>query len=187
MTSSDDASPRLQVFVGDERGCRVPVPGLGRWLARVAPPRVRGRVTIALVSDSRIRSLNRRYRRIDRVTDVLSFPTGPSAARVTRRGGSFPELGDIVIARGLAERQAAARGHSTLTELRVLSLHGLLHLLGYDHEQGSRMRQVEDRLRRVGGLREGLIERSERARLRPEKRGDGRTARSNAGRCGDRP
>jgi probable rRNA maturation factor len=187
MTSSDDGSSRVQVFVGDERGCRVPVPGLARWLARVAPPRVRGRVTIALVSDSRIRSLNRRYRRVDRVTDVLSFPTGPSAAQLTRRRGSFPELGDIVIARGLAERQAAVRGHSTLTELRVLSLHGLLHLLGYDHEQGSRMRAVENRLRRAGGLREGLIERSERARVVPEKRGNGRTASARAGRGGGTP
>jgi probable rRNA maturation factor len=187
MTSSDDEDPRLQVFVGDERGCRVSVPGLGRWLAGVAPSRVRGRVTIALVSDSRIRSLNRRYRRVDRVTDVLSFPaSGPGAARSTRRRGSIPELGDIVIARGLAKRQASSRGHSTLTELRVLSLHGLLHLLGYDHEQGPRMRDVEDRLRRVGGLREGLIERSERTRPRPETRG-GTAARSNSGRRGGRP
>jgi probable rRNA maturation factor len=188
MTSSDDAGPRLQVFVGDERGCRVPVPGLGRWLALVAPPRVRASVTIALVSDSRIRALNRRYRRVDRVTDVLSFPASvPGGARSTRHRSSFPELGDIVIARGLARRQAAARGHSTLTELRVLALHGLLHLLGYDHEEGTRMRDVEDRLRRVGGLREGLIERSERARLRPKSAGSGQAAGSNSRRRGARP
>jgi probable rRNA maturation factor len=69
-------------------------------------------------------------------------------------------VGDIVIARGVARRQARAAGHSEATELRVLALHGLLHLLGYDHEQdGGRMQRLERRLRRKGGLREGLIER----------------------------
>jgi probable rRNA maturation factor len=70
-------------------------------------------------------------------------------------------LGDIVIARGVARRQARTAGHSELTELRVLALHGLLHLLGYDHEgDNGRMQRVERRLRRKGGLREGLIERA---------------------------
>jgi probable rRNA maturation factor len=72
------------------------------------------------------------------------------------------DLGEIVIARGLAGRQARKARHSELTELRVLALHGLLHLLGYDHERDrGRMRRLEERLRRKGGLREGLIERSE--------------------------
>ena len=71
-----------------------------------------------------------------------------------------PLLGDIVIARGLASRQAREAGHSELTEFRVLALHGLLHLLGYDHDRDhGRMRRVERRLRLKGGLREGLIER----------------------------
>jgi probable rRNA maturation factor len=69
-------------------------------------------------------------------------------------------LGDIVIARGVARRQAREVGHSEATELRVLALHGLLHLLGYDHERDSgAMARLERRLRRRGGLREGLIER----------------------------
>ena len=68
--------------------------------------------------------------------------------------GSQPFLGDIVIARGVARRQARDAGHSERTELRVLALHGLLHLLGYDHERDNgRMRRVERRLRRKGGLR----------------------------------
>ena len=70
-------------------------------------------------------------------------------------------MGEIVIARGVARRQARHARHSELTELRVLALHGLLHLLGYDHERdGGRMRRAEQRLRRKGGLREGLIERT---------------------------
>jgi probable rRNA maturation factor len=106
-------------------------------------------VTVALVSDARIRALNRRYRGKDRATDVLSFP-----------GAAPATLGDIVIAAGVARRQAQAAGHSVQTELRVLALHGLLHLLGYDHERDAgRMARVEARLRVRGGLREGLIER----------------------------
>ena len=72
-----------------------------------------------------------------------------------------PPLGAIAIARGLARRQARAEGHSQATEWRVLALHGLLHLLGYDHEHDDgRMQRVERKLRRKGGLREGLIDRS---------------------------
>jgi probable rRNA maturation factor len=70
-------------------------------------------------------------------------------------------LGDIVIARGVARRQARAARHSERTEIRVLALHGLLHLLGYDHERDDGlMRRVEGRLRRKGGLPGGLIERA---------------------------
>ena len=148
----------LRVLVADERGRRLPAPGVSRWLARVAPARARGTISVALVSDATVRALNRTYRGVDRTTDVLSF------AGTTNPKPRIPIvfLGDIVIARGVARRQARAAGHSELTELRVLALHGLLHLLGYDHEgDNGRMREVESRLRRKGGLREGLIERSQ--------------------------
>jgi probable rRNA maturation factor len=148
---------KLQVMVCDDRGRPVPAPGLGRWLAGVAPARARGEVSIALVSDARIRALNRRYRRRDAVTDVLSFPAlAPSPTAPGPR-----VLGDIVIARGVARRQARAAGHDERTELRVLALHGLLHLLGLDHHRdGGRMARAEQRLRKKGGLRLGLIERA---------------------------
>jgi rRNA maturation RNase YbeY len=76
-----------------------------------------------------------------------------------------PLLGDIVIATGVARRQAREAGHAYHTELRVLALHGLLHLLGYDHERpddAGRMARVETRLRRRGGLKSGLIGRAGR-------------------------
>jgi probable rRNA maturation factor len=80
---------------------------------------------------------------------VLSFPANETGL-----------LGDVVIALGVARRQARAAGHSLQTELRILALHGLLHLLGYDHEHDDgRMARLERRLRHKGGLREGLIER----------------------------
>jgi probable rRNA maturation factor len=158
----------LHVIVGDEHGRPVRAAGLSSWLRRVAPKAARGRVSIALVSDARVRGLNRLYRRQDHATDVLSFPARLKAQPLeTRHNGVSVNppvdefLGDIVIARGVARRQARAARHSELTELRVLALHGLLHLLGYDHEtDGGRMRRVEQRLRRKGGLREGLIERT---------------------------
>jgi len=142
----------LRVEVCDARGRAVAVPGLVRWLRRVAPRRAAGSVTIALVSDERMRVLNGRHRGVDEATDVLSFPSG--ALRRAR------QLGDIAIATGLARRQASRLGHAYQDELKILALHGLLHLVGYDHEtdQG-RMARLERRLRRKGGLREGLIER----------------------------
>jgi probable rRNA maturation factor len=130
----------------------VRAPGLAAWLAGVAPVRARGGVTVAIVPDARVRALNRRHRRTDTTTDVLSFPSD-------ERG----YLGDVVIAAGVARRQAREAGHSLQAELRVLALHGLLHLLGYDHERDDgRMARLERRLRRQGGLAEGLIERTRR-------------------------
>jgi probable rRNA maturation factor len=152
--------------VVDATGARVRAPGLAAWLSRVAPRTARGTVTVALVSDAKVRILNRTYRRKDAATDVLSFPASDLPAATRRRAASdLPaSLGDIVIARGLARRQALEAGHPEGTEWRVLALHGLLHLLGYDHEgDNGRMAKVEARLRRQGGLAVGLIER-ERAR-----------------------
>jgi len=129
----------LVVAVTDERGRPLAMRGLAAWLRRVAPPRARG-----AASETRARTASQRGR------------TNPKS-----RIPNPPHLGDVVIARGVARRQAREAGHSELTELKVLALHGLLHLLGYDHERdGGRMRRVERRLRRRGGLREGLIERS---------------------------
>jgi probable rRNA maturation factor len=140
---------RLVVEVVTPRTVRAP--GLARWLEAVAPARARGAVTVALVPDRRIHALNRQFRQKDRPTDVLSFPAEEPG-----------QLGDVVIALGVARRQAVAAGHPIGTELRILALHGLLHLLGYDHEQDDgRMERLERRLRRRGGLREGLIERSQ--------------------------
>ena len=72
----DPDSKRLLVSVTDGAGRAVRDGGLARWLAAVAPARVKGEVNIALVSDARMRTLNRRYRRRDKVTDVLSFGAG---------------------------------------------------------------------------------------------------------------
>ena len=167
--------------VSDSRGRPVRDGGLARWLSAVCPSRVRGEVTIALVTDAHIHKLNSEYRHKNAPTDVLSFPTDgapargpgsriPDGSRIPN-GSRIPDpgsrqtrfLGDIVIATGIARRQAREARHSYQAELRVLALHGLLHLLGYDHDSTrdeGRMARVETRLRRRGGLHAGLIERS---------------------------
>jgi probable rRNA maturation factor len=135
--------------------------GLAAWLARIAPRSARGELAIALVSDRRIQKLNRQFRGTDAPTDVLSFPAA-HPAHPTHPVDPRP-LGDLVIATGVARRQARESGHSYATELRVLALHGLLHLIGYDHHHPAdrgRMARVERRLRARGGLRAGLIERA---------------------------
>lgn len=127
-------------------------PGLGPWLAGIAPASARGDVCVALISDRRMRALNRQFRGQDYATDVLSFPS-------EERGF----LGDIVIAEGVAKRQAKDHGHSLKIEVQTLALHGLLHLLGYDHEtDDGRMARAEARLRKQAGLSLGLIERKPR-------------------------
>jgi probable rRNA maturation factor len=100
-------------------------------------------VGVLVCDDATIRSLNRRYRRKDRPTDVLSFP-----AKVAQPDGP-PYLGDVAISLETAARQAAEAGTSVNTELQVLVLHALVHLCGYDHEADrGQMRRLENRLRR---------------------------------------
>ncbi|MBI3090044.1 MAG: rRNA maturation RNase YbeY [Candidatus Tectomicrobia bacterium] len=114
-------------------------------------------LSLCYVGERRMRELNRRYRGLDRVTDVLSFPL--RAETPEPAGELAPRLlGDVVVAPGVAARQALERGHSLAQELLLLEIHGLLHLLGYDHEvsqaEARRMRREEQRvLRSVGAER----------------------------------
>ncbi len=114
---------------------------------------LRTRVTVLVTGNREVRSLNRRFRGHDQPTDVLSFP-GLS------EGGEDGE-GDIAISADITASNARRLGHRPAEELKILVLHGLLHLAGYDHEtdQG-RMARKEARLRTELGLPESLIERS---------------------------
>jgi probable rRNA maturation factor len=163
MPAPSRRTGRLRVTVTGHAGAPVRVPGLRAWLESVAPARARGEVSVAFVSDTKMRVLNRAHRGQNYATDVLSFPAGEAGVLgdsvIAAAEAAF--LGDIVIAAGVARRQALAAGHLFGVEARVLALHGLLHLLGYDHEtDGGAMSRLEARLRRKGGLREGLIERA---------------------------
>lgn len=156
MRGAVTARRPLRVVVTDARGRALRADRLRRWLADVAPASARGELAIALVGDRKMRELNQRYRGINRVTDVLAFPCASAAAvgagcEAAHDGGRH--LGDIVIATGVARRQARAAGHRLGVELRWLALHGLLHLIGYDHERDAgQMARLEQKLRRQGGV-----------------------------------
>lgn len=96
-----------------------------------------GEFSVALVDDGEIRRLNREYRGADKVTDVLSFKH------------EHPLLGEIIISYPQAGRQARSCGHSTKQEIKNLLVHGLLHLLGYDHKkdkEAEKMRKTEKKI-----------------------------------------
>ena len=111
-----------------------------------------------ITGDAELRKLNREFRGKDEATDVLSFPEAANASGIKAR--AVQPLGSLAISVGAARAQACAFGHSTEDEVRILMLHGLLHLLGYDHETDSgRMARAEKRWRKLLELPNGLIER----------------------------
>jgi probable rRNA maturation factor len=126
--------------------------------------KLRGQVTVLLTTDRAIRRLNRQFRGKNKATDVLSFPAYTHISKVGRHGA--PEVvGDIAISVQTARKQATTLGHALGVEIKVLMLHGLLHLAGYDHEtDDGEMARLEERLRTRLRLPHGLIERSEAAR-----------------------
>ena len=138
----------MDVSVVDrQRGHRVSVAALRAFLnsvVRALPPDDADELSVTLVSDRRMRLLNRAWRGQDRTTDVLSFPTGEAPAGVVAR-----PLGDIVIATGRAAEQARDARRPLAREIKILALHGYLHLVGFDHEtdDGTMMR-VQRRLER---------------------------------------
>jgi probable rRNA maturation factor len=143
---------------GPQKSLRIPsTRTLGKYLKEAqAAVGLLGQVTVLLTTDATIRDLNRRFRGKDEATDVLSFLAKPlqnskPAERVA---------GDVAISVETARKQAAERRHTLGVELRVLILHGLLHLAGYDHEtDAGKMLRRERQLRARFGLPQGLIER----------------------------
>ena len=106
---------------------------------------IKAELSLLLVNDVQIRQLNKRYRKINRPTDVLAFPM--------LEGDAFPPrsqlLGDVVISLETAKRQAKGVGHSLGQELRILLVHGILHLLGYDHEDSEEAARLVERKTRA--------------------------------------
>lgn len=129
---------------------------LARFLAEARKyVRLRGSVSVLLTSEAEIRRLNRQFRGKNKATDVLSFPADPYPQ------GGEKISGDLAISVPTARRQAAEQGHALSVELKVLILHGLLHLAGYDHEvDEGQMARRERRLRAKLRLPQGLIERA---------------------------
>ncbi len=105
-------------------------------------------LSIVLTRDGEIRRLNRQYRKKDKTTDVLSFPLLEGGGPKVKNAGSLA-LGDVVISVPRAERQGKEKGWTLRKELAMLLIHGILHLLGYDHvslTQEKKMFGLQDRL-----------------------------------------
>ncbi len=145
------------MIVNRQRRVRVPVSALNEFLAKACKAlRVSSEaVTVCLVSNSEMARWNRRYRGKNRPTDVLSFPVDAKPGRVK----SQEYLGDIAIAPAVARQNAKRFCRSLSDEMRILILHGILHLMGYDHETDTgQMERREKRLRRTFGLdHNGLV------------------------------
>jgi probable rRNA maturation factor len=122
---------------------------------------LQGEVSILLTGDDHIRQLNRMYRRKDKATDVLSFP----AAEPDSDASSYELAGDLAVSLETAGCQADEYGHSLFDEVRILLLHGMLHLKGFNHETDSgQMARKERALRKAYALPLGLIQRAVRTR-----------------------
>ena len=139
--------------------------------------KLRGVVNVLVTSNRELRGLNHRFRGKDRPTDVLSFP--PVLGWVDGFAG------DVAVSAEMAARNARQLGHSTAEEIKILALHGVLHLAGYDHERDTgEMARKEARLRRLLGLPAGLIERNRKPTAKSSNRrseGRLRTQRKAAG------
>jgi probable rRNA maturation factor len=152
---------------------------LVRFLTRARrAARLQGVVNVLLTSSAEMKSLNRRFCRKDKPTDVLSFPAEP--------GTQKQFAGEIAISAEIAAQNARALGHSPAEEVKILVLHGILHLRGYDHEcDNGQMARREEQLRAKLHLPLGLIERaagagalSSRTNLRTISRANSRTKRN---------
>lgn len=129
---------------------------LSRFVARAQrEAKIKGEINVLITTSNELQRLNRDFRGKDNATDVLSFPS------VLENGG-----GDIAISWQIAQANARTLGHSLADELKVLILHGTLHLAGHDHETDKgEMQRLEDRFRVKLGLADSLIERAAGTRV----------------------
>ena len=140
--------------------------------------RLRGQVTVLLTTDREMRRLNRQFRGQDKPTDILSFP----AKQLPNTKPAEQIVGDLAIGIETARRQAVGQGHALTCELKVLILHGLLHLAGYDHESDAGDMERRERLLRSRlKLPLGLIERASRRESTKIAQGEVRNSGRNPG------
>jgi probable rRNA maturation factor len=119
--------------------------------------RLRCPVNVLVTSSAELRSFNQRFRGANKATDVLSFPAPPSTQRYTKR-----VAGEVAVSADIARENAGRLGHSVAAEVKILVLHGILHLAGFDHERDNgEMARKESQLRRQLKLEGSLIERTQ--------------------------
>jgi probable rRNA maturation factor len=127
----------VEVQVDEAYASQVDAADLARAVAAALQAEGQGtaEVTVVITDDTSIQALNRQYRATDSPTDVLSFPAQEAASGFVSAPEAASYLGDIIIAFPFTERQAAEMGRPLQSELRLLAVHGALHLLGYDHAE----------------------------------------------------
>ena len=135
-------------------------------LKRLKQPITEIEMSLSIVTPAEIQALNKQFRGVDSVTDVLSFPTFDNTERAVLDVNTFPQdavnpstgklnIGDVIICLDRAKEQALEYGHSLKRELCFLSLHGLLHLLGYDHvepQDEQQMNALQDEILEQMGI-----------------------------------
>jgi probable rRNA maturation factor len=176
--------PRKHVVTFQKRVARLSEATLQAFLLRAKRAvKLNGTVNLLLTSSTAMRSLNRQFRAKDVPTDVLSFPPPSLPLNKAARMG-----GDIAISVDIAAQNAAKLGHSTAEEVKILVLHGILHLVGFDHESDNgEMARREARLRRTLGLPVALIARNECDGPQFERaRSAGKSLKQRPGRAGTR-
>lgn len=141
----------------EKRVVGLSVGSLDRFLLRARHSvGLRGTVNVLITSSSIMRALNLRFRGHNQATDVLSFPAEQSSGK----NGARSFAGELAISADIAAQNAVRLGHSAFTEVKILALHGILHLAGLDHERDNgEMARKEANLRRVLKLPSTLIER----------------------------
>jgi probable rRNA maturation factor len=126
---------------------------------------LRDTVNVLVTNNSELRALNRRFRGADKATDVLSFPAPAQELSKMRRSA-----GEVAISADIARDNARRMGHTAANEVKILALHGILHLAGFDHEHDDgEMARKEKRLRQQLKLEAGLIERVKIERVQSER------------------
>jgi probable rRNA maturation factor len=129
---------------------------------------LRGQVNVLVTSSAAVRSLNLRFRKKNKTTDVLSFP---STSVLSKSGKELKLAGDVAISADIARENSVRLGHSAAQEIKILALHAIVHLAGFDHERDNgQMARKETKLRRMLGLPAALMERVQIERVRPVRR-----------------
>jgi probable rRNA maturation factor len=158
--------PENELVIFQKKIAGLSVATLDRFLLRTRRAvRLRGIVNVLVTGNRGMRTLNRQFRGKDKPTDVLSFPAPPKVASRSNR-----MAGELAISADIARENSTYLGHSVADEIKILVLHGVLHLAGFDHEKDNgEMARTEHRLRLQLKLERGLIERSQTVADKPSR------------------
>jgi probable rRNA maturation factor len=145
------------------------VEALGRFVLRARKAvGLREQVNVLVTTSAAVRALNRRFRSETKATDVLSFP---AASSISKFRNAAKLAGEIAISADIALKNSFRLGHPAAQEVKILALHGILHLAGFDHERDNgEMARKEMKLRQALGLPAALIERVKPERAKPAHR-----------------